>query len=318
MPYDHADAGRRCVARDQDRLQILMATRNGAAFLADQLASIAAQTDRNWQLWISDDGSTDGTQDIIAAFARRHPVRLIDGPAAGAAQNFMQLLCHPELAPGPVAFADQDDVWLKGKLARARRQIATLPQHEPVLYAAESMLVDAQLRRLGRSHSPAIRPSFANALVQNLFSGHTMVLNAPAVALARRAGVPRDVRYHDWWLYQLMAGAGGHLCLDPLPAVLYRQHGRNVLGAARGPMAATARLQRLISGDWGALMAAHARALRQVEALTPPARALLDLYLDGFPDRGPARAAAFRRTGMSRAAAHDTFALQICACLGRV
>jgi hypothetical protein len=218
-----------------------------------------------------------------------------------------------------VALVDQDDVWLKGKLARARRRLNRLPPDRPALYAAESVLVDAQLRPLARSRAPGAAPSFGNALVQNLCSGHTMALNAAAVALARQAGMPSGIHYHDWWLYQLVAGAGGALCLDRLPVALYRQHAANALGAAHGPRAALIRAARLARGDWGGAMRAHGLALRKIAPLlTPAARKVLDAYLDDFPGRGAARAMAFRDHGLLRMTRADRFALQISACFGRV
>ena len=300
-------------------ITILMATRQGARHLPDQLASIAAQTDRDWQLWVSDDGSSDATCAIVGEFARRHPVRLMRGPQRGAAQNFLSLLTHPDLPPGPVAFADQDDVWLSGKLARARSCLARLSPAQPVLYAAASRLVDAGLHPLSQPRLPRIAPSFGNALVQNLFSGHTMVLNASAVAIARQAGPLPCLRYHDWWLYQLVAGAGGHLILDPEIVALYRQHDANTLGAGRGLRAALRRAARLASGNWRATLRAHALALRQADGLlTPVARTTLDAFLDGFPARGLARAAAFRRHGLIRSTPAAGLILQICAGFGRV
>jgi glycosyltransferase involved in cell wall biosynthesis len=300
-------------------ITVLMATCNGGRFLGDQLDSLAAQTDRDWRLWVSDDGSSDDTRDIVARFGRDHPVRLLAGPERGPAQNFLSMLVHPDLPPGPVAFADQDDVWLAPKLARARQRLATLPSDQPALYAASSLLVDADLVPFGRTHQPRIAPSFGNALVQNLFSGHTMVLNAPAVALARRAGLPRDIRYHDWWLYQLVAAAGGHLILDAEPVALYRQHDRNALGASRGWRATTRRLDRLVGGDWAATMRAHALALQRADGvLTAAAQVTLDAFLDHFPPRGPARAAAFRRHGLTRSTPLAAVLLQICASFGRV
>ena len=68
-------------------ITILMATYNGARFLAAQLNSLAAQTHRNWSLIVSDDGSRDGTMDILHAFDRAHPGRilhLVEGPRAGS------------------------------------------------------------------------------------------------------------------------------------------------------------------------------------------------------------------------------------------
>jgi glycosyltransferase involved in cell wall biosynthesis len=300
-------------------ITILMATWQGARHLSDQLDSLAAQTDHDWQLWVSDDGSTDRTLAILTDFARHHPVRLLRGPQKGAAQNFLSLLTHPDLPAGPIAFADQDDVWLPGKLARARSCLAALPLDQPALYAAASRLVDEHLRPLPASPLPRIAPSFGNALVQNLFSGHTMVLNGPALALARQAGASALIRYHDWWLYQLIAGAGGHLRLDPEIVALYRQHDTNTLGAGRGARAALRRLLRLASGDWHATLQAHASALRQAgDLLNPAARRTLDAYLDRFPRRGLARAAAFRRHGLTRSTPTAGLILQICAGIGRV
>ncbi len=309
---DTDDRGSGCIT-------VLMATRNGARFLSDQLDSLAAQTDTDWRLWVSDDGSRDATRDIVARFAGEHPVRLLAGPERGPAQNFLSMLHDPDLPPGPVAFADQDDVWLVEKLAIARKRLSMVPSGQPALYAAASLLVDAQLCQIHQPRRSRIAPSFGNALVQNLFSGHTMMLNAAAVALARRAGLPSDIRYHDWWLYQLIAAAGGRLILDRTPVALYRQHDANAVGAARGVRASLRRIDRLIGGDWAATMRAHALALRRAdEVLTPEAKTTLDAYLDGFPPRGPARAVAFRRHGLTRSTRVGTLALQICASFGRV
>ena len=48
---------------------ILLATRNGAAFLDEQLQSLAQQTHPAIDIWASDDGSTDATLDILSALA---------------------------------------------------------------------------------------------------------------------------------------------------------------------------------------------------------------------------------------------------------
>ena len=96
-------------------VRILLATWNGARYLQAQLDSYLAQDHDNWALWVSDDLSTDGTWEILQAFAARHPEREIvlkRGPGRGSAANFLSLLCDPELPVGPVALSDQDDVWL--------------------------------------------------------------------------------------------------------------------------------------------------------------------------------------------------------------
>jgi glycosyltransferase involved in cell wall biosynthesis len=301
---------------------ILMATRNGAAHLPAQLDSLVAQSHADWVLWVSDDGSTDATRAILARFGQDHPgrlARLVEGPrAGGAAGNFLSLLCHPDLPPGAVALADQDDVWLRGKLARGLRRLDRVPPGRPGLYAAESLLTDVDLRPFGRSREPAARPSFGNALVQNLFGGHSTMLNAPALALVRAAGVPQGIAFHDWWLYQLIAGAGGACLLDPLPVVLYRQHGGNSLGAAGGLRAGFDRAARILGRDYGRWIAAHRAALQAAgDLLTPEARATL-AALAAAPRLGPGRLAAFRRHGLRRSTRAADLALALAALTGRV
>src|SRR5262249_54654542 len=100
-------------------IDILLATYNGAAYLEEQLASIEAQAHPNWRLIARDDGSSDRTADILAAFRTRHPgkvtiVRDADGNL-GLVQNFSRLM---EASTAPyAAFCDQDDVWLPEKLS---------------------------------------------------------------------------------------------------------------------------------------------------------------------------------------------------------
>ena len=301
------------------RVTILMATRNGAKHLPAQLNSLGAQTHTDWRLWVSDDGSTDATRSLIRTFAQAHPtqdVRLFDGPCRGAAANFLSLLCHPDLPPGPVALCDQDDVWLRGKLSRALRRIGAAGATGPVLYAAESWLADADLRRLARSATGRTRPSLRNALVQNLCSGHTTVLNEAAVSLIRRAGSPPGIAFHDWWLYQLVACAGGICLLDPTPVALYRQHDSNLFGASRGPGAALRRLRLLANRDYAGWLAAHHNALRGVAHLLAPEARLLLQTLATTP-AGPSRAITFCRAGLCRSATLGTAALWCAAALGR-
>lgn len=295
---------------------IVMATYNGARHLPMQLESLAAQSHADWRLLVSDDGSTDGTRAIVADFARHHPVRMIDGPRQGPAANFLTALCHPDVPPGPVALADQDDVWLAGKLARGLRRLEAAPGTGPALYAAESLLTDAELRPLRASTQGRLTPGFPPSLCQNLFGGHTMMLDPGALNLVRQAGIPDRIAFHDWWIYQLVAGAGGRLILDPQPMVRYRQHGANVLGGAGGLGPGLRRLRLALNGTWGDQMQAQARALEQVQHLfTAESRAVLHAFL-AAPRRGPARALALRRLGLRRSSPFGTALMLLAAGCG--
>ncbi len=300
-------------------ITILMATLNGARYLPAQLDSLVAQTHRNWSLMVSDDGSTDGTQDILRAFDKAHPGRvsqLLEGPRLGsAAQNFMSLLLHRDVPSGLVALADQDDVWLPQKLCRAVDHLARIAANQPAIYAAESILTDAHLHPLAKTHETGASPCFRNALVQNLFAGHSTVLNAPALALVCLAGAPPNIAFHDWWLYQLIAGAGGHCLLDPVQTVLYRQHGANAFGAATGLSGAARRIGHLLRNDYGRWLAAHWQALHDVAPLLAPGARDLIRDLVNLP-LGSSRPAQFHRLGLRRNSAQGTAALWCAARFG--
>src|SRR5690606_22824866 len=119
-------------------------------WVGEQLASLAAQELDDWALWVSDDGSTDGTMAVLEAFRAerqgKNEVTIVEGPGAGsAALNFLHLLTRPELPLGPrtvVALCDQDDVWLPEKLGRGLALLADAAEDVPLLYGAQAILVD--------------------------------------------------------------------------------------------------------------------------------------------------------------------------------
>lgn len=302
------------------RITILLCTFNGAAYLEAQLQSYLAQNHVFWDLWVSDDGSTDASWAMLERFQRDHgegrEIRLLRGPGRGACLNFLSLLCHPDLPTGPVALSDQDDVWMPQKLTRA---LAALGAAGPIaLYGAQSLHCDAELQVLGQSAPMPYAPNFGNALVQNIVSGHSAALSADAVALARRAGVAHGVPYHDWWLYQLISGAGGDVVIDVEPVLYYRQHGANVMGAHRGLRAHINRIWRVMGRGYGDWIAANLTALARAQTLLSNENKEVLTLLRAQPRRiGLARARAFARCRIWRQSRLATVLLYLALVLGR-
>jgi glycosyltransferase involved in cell wall biosynthesis len=302
------------------RVTIVLATYNGAAHLTEQLASYVAQRGVHWDLWVSDDGSCDGTRAIVDAFAKDHAadrdIRVIDGPGQGSAANFMALLTHPDLpTTHPVALSDQDDVWHPDKLAHA---LGALQDTGPLtLFSGQSYHTDTALTVTGHSIPPSRAPSFRNALVQNVASGHSIVLDPEALAVVRRAGVPKGIPYHDWWLYQLISGAGGHVHIDRARMIHYRQHTDNTMGANDGLRAQAIRIGQLFGTTYKVWLHTNMAALSKVDQLlTQDNRAVLTA-LRGSP-KGPGRYSALRRQGIYRQTKITTAALYLAAVLGRI
>ena len=232
-------------------VHILMAVHQGERYLPQQLASFTTQTYSNWRLWAAidtPDTGEDQSREILKTCAKLPTV--FDGPMQGVAANFMSLMAAAP-AGEMWALADQDDVWLPHKLARAVEQLNMYPSGIPALYCARTLIADHRLGRLRLSPLRRRGPSFANALVQNIASGNTIVLNGAATRLVASviADTPTPV-IHDWWLYQLITGVGGHVICDEQPVLLYRQHNNNVLGANDCWRSRFHRLRLIWGGVW--------------------------------------------------------------------
>jgi hypothetical protein len=261
---------------------ILMCTFNGETFLAEQLASIEAQTHTDWRLHISDDGSSDATPTILAAFAARHgpaKVTLRDGPKAGFVANFLSLACDPAIDADYYAFADQDDIWTPDKLSHALDLIGATPD-VPSLYCSRTRLVDENNREIGFSPLFALRPCFRNAIVQSIAGGNTMVFNRRAREIVAKVGVVA-VPSHDWWLYLVTSSTGGRVVYDATPHIRYRVHAQNEVGANMAWADRMKRVRMLFGGRfrvWNEMNVAALTALRP--AMTPESRDTFDRFAD--------------------------------------
>ncbi|MEO1555354.1 MAG: glycosyltransferase [Pseudomonadota bacterium] len=300
-----------------DTVDILMAVYEGADTLPAQLRSIEAQTHHRWQLWASDDGSSDDSLNVLNTFGSAHPpgrVNIIAGPQQGASANFLALLRHMarhDPAPRWIAFSDQDDVWLPDKISRA---VATLKQCDPsrpALYCSRTWVTCNSLSRRRLSAPRPRAPHFRNALVQNIAAGNTIVLNPRAVRLVLEAVEHvGPVVMHDWWLYQIVTGAGGHVVHDDAPSLLYRQHGRNHIGVNDTTFARLRRLFQLLRGDFRVWNQTNVAALRACGAvLRPDHRRMLESFahLSSLPLLR--RLLLLRRLGLYRQTAGGTLTL---------
>jgi glycosyltransferase involved in cell wall biosynthesis len=129
------------------RLSVLTAVRNGLPHLDEAVASIRAQTLRDWEWIVIDDGSQDGTTARLGEWARRdRRIRVVEAPPRGlvASLNAGLAHCRGEL----VARMDADDVALPERLAA---QAAYLVEH-PELTAA-----DTRVELLGGERNAGMR-----------------------------------------------------------------------------------------------------------------------------------------------------------------
>jgi glycosyltransferase involved in cell wall biosynthesis len=208
-----------------------MSTYNAQQYLRVQLNSLLAQTYKDIQIVVRDDGSKDDTVRILAEYARRHEnITYYAGSNLGAIASFWNLMKRVELQEwGYLAFCDQDDYWLSTKVERAVTHLKSNDDAgSPLLYCSKTQLVDADLKPLANEINKEITPDYRNALIENVVTGCTTVLNREMYRIAL-SYIPKYCIMHDWWLY-LVATCFGQVIYDEKPSILYRQHGGNVMG----------------------------------------------------------------------------------------
>ncbi|MFA9439007.1 glycosyltransferase family 2 protein [Uliginosibacterium sp. sgz301328] len=281
------------------RIDILLATYNGGRYLSGQLASLEAQTHRDWHLFARDDGSSDDTSAILQAFAHRFPLRVTILPTEarlGARGSFAALMAQAQA--DYIAFCDQDDIWLPHKLEHlfsAMRNLEGEAGAVPALVHCDLELVDDALSPIAPSFwryqgiDPA-RNDLARLLMENTVTGCATLINRALLELA--LPMPDAAQMHDHWL-ALIAAATGRIAYVDAALVRYRQHGKNVVGASRpGGMGAALKADSSVRRGLD-LRPSCRRAEALVEAIgahvdparLAPARALAQLYDEGWLGR---------------------------------
>lgn len=308
--------------QQSERVAILLATLNGARFLEEQLDSLKALEHQNWFVVASDDGSTDQTLEILRRYQARWPsgkLTIRQGPQRGFCQNFLSLASDPSIVADYYAFCDQDDVWLPQKLTVAIKALENRAHnHVPGAYCGRTIYTNENLGMIGHSPLPSAPPSFSNALVQSIASGNTMLFNQPAKALLEKAGCV-DHASHDWWVYQLVTGAGGQLIYDPMPQVLYRQHKANRVGAGNTLRDYLKRIAVVLRGGYRARTDQNLRAINRMrEDLQSDSQGELSIFCYARSAPLSERVAMVRRAGILGQERRGPLSLLIAAILKRL
>jgi glycosyltransferase involved in cell wall biosynthesis len=94
------------------RVSVIIPVYNGAAFIGEALESVFAQTYTDYEVIVTDDGSTDNTLEVLASFADRITVLKLNHTGVCAARNAAIAASRGEL----IALIDSDDLWEPHKL----------------------------------------------------------------------------------------------------------------------------------------------------------------------------------------------------------
>jgi glycosyltransferase involved in cell wall biosynthesis len=256
------------------RVSVIVAAFNGEAFVGEALASLRAQTVREFEAIVVDDGSTDGTAAIVAKFASADPrFRMIRQANGGtqAARNAALAVARG----GWVGLLDQDDVWLPGKL-EAQIALADADPRANLLFT-NYRTWDGTSTTGTRYTRPSKFPEgdVAVGLARGCLFQASTVMVPRALALSFGGFDPELRNAGDWDLWLRIAERGIYARGSLTPLVLYREWGGNEsLNHMRTAEESVRVLEKALGRPQGArLRAACVRSLRRARAQVELARA---------------------------------------------
>ena len=212
---------------------VMMSTYNGEKYIKEQIDSVFAQENVNVSLLVRDDGSTDGTIDILESYKKRgYKIDYYAGDNLKPALSFMDLMFKVKDVDSfeYYAFCDQDDYWLTDKLFVATNQLMQMKKDVPLLYYGKTQLVDGNLKPFTSKRMVHVESNtFRQAIICSNAAGCTMCFNAQLLKIVQQYH-PKQIMMHDGWVHKLCLAMGGEVFYDNIPHIYYRQHGGNVVG----------------------------------------------------------------------------------------
>jgi glycosyltransferase involved in cell wall biosynthesis len=207
--------------------------------VAQQIDSILSCTYQDIQLYIYDDGSKDGTVSILKDYENRYPDKVFVHENAvnlGVTTNFLQALS--KTTQDYIMLCDQDDVWKPEKIAmtlkRMRHMESQRGKETPLAVFTDAVVVDSELKVLQDSffksgHLNPCRTDLPHLLMENKLIGCTVMVNSALRKILKNHSLPKEAKFHDWWL-ALIAASFGKIGYLKEGTLFYRQHGGNVVG----------------------------------------------------------------------------------------
>lgn len=214
----------------EKKVAVLISTYNGEKYLKEQLDSILNQTYSNLEIVIRDDGSKDGTIDLIKEYQQKYGnITLNEGTNLGFIKSFFELLTLADA--DYYAYCDQDDIWLENKVELAVQKLNEADNTKPNMVFGNSDYYDENMtfKEKGEQHKTF---SFQNSLYECVAQGMTMTINQVAKKMIIE-NIPEKCLFHDWWTYMICSGMGNVLYNDET-VVKYRRFEKNATAEGQG------------------------------------------------------------------------------------
>lgn len=212
------------ILQNEKKISVCMATYNGEKYLEKQLDTVLLNMNDEDELIISDDGSTDGSKQILYEYAEKYKqIKILNGPGQGVIKNFENAL---RKATGDIVFlCDQDDEWEYNKVEIVKkhfeeRRDVLLIVHDAVVVDADSNVLNSSFYGIRNSKS-----GFVKNIYKNSYIGCCMALRRELLNYV--LPIPASVEMHDWWI-GLLSDCKKETLFIGDKLIKYRRHDKNV------------------------------------------------------------------------------------------
>ena len=209
------------------RISVAMISYQGAKYIEEQLDTILATLGDEDEVIVSDDGSTDGTREILVRYEMKDMrVRMIDGPKKGVKANVENAL---RACQGKYIFlADQDDIWMPEKVEKV---MATLTDPQVGLVVHDAIVTDGTCQEVVLDSFYSLKGSGAGVLKniwRNTYIGCCMAFKREL--LEEVLPIPGYIEMHDQWIGVINDSLHRGTKFIPDKLIKYRRHGNNASG----------------------------------------------------------------------------------------
>lgn len=219
-----------------EKVDILLATYNGEKYIREQIDSILNQTHTEFRLLISDDGSTDGTRDILNEYKLKdNRIEVfMQEKNLGVVKNFEFLLGKVEAKY--YMFSDQDDIWKESKIEKSLNKI----EEGYDLVYSDLEVVDENLnvtyssywKLKGIYNKIKKYNNFESLYLNNFVTGCTLISKKELINSFMLLPNTSKFVLHDYWI-SLIISQNGKIAYVEEPLIKYRQHKNNKVGSKK-------------------------------------------------------------------------------------
>lgn len=204
------------------KISVAIAVFNGEKYLKEQISSILVQLNKDDELVISVDESSDGSLEILKQLSKEdNRVKLIKGSNSGVVKNFENAIlnCNGDY----IFLSDQDDIWEEDKVLKVK---SCLENENIDLVLHDAKVSDKDLRIIYNSffEMRKSRPGILKNILKNSYIGCCMAFKGKLKE--KILPFPENIPMHDQWI-GLIAEKYGKVKFLKEPLIIYRRHEQN-------------------------------------------------------------------------------------------